>query len=72
MLGRQHLRQLDAPTGVFTAVSAGYAHSCGLLADSRIACWGDNASGQLDAPTGVFTAVSAGSWHTCGLLTDRP
>ena len=63
--------QVDAPSGSFTAVSAGYKHSCGLRTDHSIACWGDNRRGQATAPSGSFTAVSAGYRHSCGLRTDH-
>ncbi|HJO84629.1 MAG TPA: putative Ig domain-containing protein, partial [Candidatus Thalassarchaeaceae archaeon] len=29
------------------AISAGYSHTCALLDDLSVACWGDNAKGQL-------------------------
>jgi alpha-tubulin suppressor-like RCC1 family protein len=32
------------------AVTAGQSHACALLADSSMACWGDNAVGQLALP----------------------
>ena len=65
-----------------TALAA-YAHGCAVLADTRVACWGSNASGQLGdgtttdraSPvvvpglTGV-TAIVAGDRHTCALLED--
>lgn len=71
-----------------TTISAGAgsaleAHTCALLADGRIRCWGDNSSGQLGTGTttdsstpaavsGISTAIAiaAGSFHTCGLLAD--
>lgn len=40
-------------------VAAGYAHSCALLADGTIKCWGKNDAGQL----GDFTYVGL---ETCG------
>ena len=66
------------------AVIAGYAHTCALMADGGVDCWGDNANGQVGngtfgpdvlAPTPVQSlpsavAVAAGSSHTCALLTD--
>ena len=65
------------------ALAAGGSHSCALLADSSVHCWGLNDSGQLGdgstqkrlepAPvTGVnqATAVAAGDAHSCALLSD--
>ena len=65
---------------VFTAVSAGKEHSCGLTAAGAASCWGYNGYGELgDGPDTIrtspvavsggvtFTAVSAGAWHTCGV-----
>ena len=62
--------QTDAPSGMFTAITAGAFHACGLRADGSIICWGNSIHSQLDPPPGKFTAVSAG-WNTsCGLRTD--
>ena len=53
--------------GVFSAVNAGWNHTCGLRPSGAIECWGDNGLGQADAPGESFSAVSAGDRHTCGL-----
>jgi len=67
-----------------TQISAGYQHTCALLADNTIKCWGASSAGQLGNgityadlvfPDEVFdvnnaTQVSAGSSHTCALLND--
>lgn len=63
------------------AVSAGYKHSCALLASGRIKCWGSNVEGQLGngnninstAPVEVLgianaRVLSAGTSHTCAAL----
>jgi len=68
------------------AVSVGNAHTCVVLADSSVKCWGDNTYGQLGngtkisalysapvAATGITNAVDvvAGKYHTCALLSDQ-
>ena len=73
-----HTGQADPPAGRFTAVSAGWRHSCGLRSDGTIECWGRNEDGQADPPAGRFRAVSAGGTivtaraggHSCGLRID--
>lgn len=65
------------------SISAGENHSCAVLSDGTVACWGDNTYGQLGNGTrnptltpvkvsGINTAtdVSAGGSHTCALLVD--
>ncbi len=56
---------------LFTQVSAGNSHTCGLTTEQLVLCWGDNTHGQTNAPTGTFTQIDAGDNHTCGLRTDQ-
>jgi alpha-tubulin suppressor-like RCC1 family protein len=70
-----------APTP--TVIAAGYIHTCALLADHTVWCWGSNGDGQLGDGTrtspltpvqvsgiSTATAITAGNWHTCALLAD--
>lgn len=52
------------------SVATGQSHSCALLLDGRIACWGADSNGQTDAPAGVFVAIDAGIHHTCAIDPD--
>ena len=50
----------------FASVSAGGIHTCGVMRDSTVACWGDDSAGQATPPAGEFASVSAGWEHTAG------
>lgn len=69
----------DLP-GTVTAVAAGAAHSCALLGDGSVHCWGQNLYGQLGngstAPSSTpravagdvrFARIHAGGGVTCGI-----
>ena len=77
--------QIPNPTTVnglagVTAVTVGIEHSCVLIADGTVKCWGRNSRGQignstavdqpLPAPVGLkdVVAIHAGSFHTCAVL----
>ena len=67
-------------------LAAGGYHTCALLTDSSVKCWGFNAYGQLgiknttnqNAPGSAVnlgngataTQIVGGGYHTCALLTD--
>ncbi len=68
-----------------TGVSAGESHTCVVLDDHSVKCWGDNSNGQLgdgsisESHTPVEVnmggsevhSISAGSYHTCAIMVDR-
>ena len=54
----------------FSAVDAGYSHSCGITTDQVVICWGSNDFGESASPPEAFQSVSAGNGHTCGVRTD--
>ena len=66
-----------------TAITAGGAHTCALLADTTVRCWGENSERQLgdgttfSKPNGIrvtgitgAVAISAGWEHTCAVLAN--
>jgi len=70
--------------GPVTALVAGRDHTCALLPDRTLRCWGRNEEGQLgdgtkrdaDRPSAVLeineaVAIGAGDRHTCALLANR-
>src|ERR1051326_6320065 len=71
-----------APLTNAVALAAGGRHTCALLGDGTVRCWGDNTSGQVGDGTSNNTrltpvtvtnlsnplALTAGSSHTCAVL----
>ena len=66
-----------------SAIDAGWAHTCALMATGGVKCWGWNNIGQLGDGTttdraipgdvnglpGGVSALAAGDYHTCALTT---
>ena len=69
-----------------TTLSSGFYHTCAILDNGDVSCWGDGAYGQLgngatsDKTTPTLTsslgtgrtavALSSGDHHTCGILDN--
>ena len=56
--------------GSFDSVNAGEGHTCGVMSNGSVACWGSNGDGQSTPPAGSFVSVSAGRKNTCGVRSD--
>jgi len=70
----------------FSVISAGGAHSCGVLSNGSAFCWGEAGVGQSGygglvdqySPVAVnispndFSVISAGEIHSCGVLVNGP
>ena len=89
-LGDQTTVSRNLPTAVVglaapaKGITAGSDHTCAILLDGRVQCWGDNARGQLGDGTredrtspvlvsnlrDVIATVAAGRFHTCALAID--
>lgn len=66
-----------------TAIAAGASHTCALVGEGTVKCWGSNNSGQLgdatrnsrNAPVDVASlesgavALAAGASHTCAIMS---
>lgn len=50
-------------------MSSGRLHSCGILIDETLECWGVGA--PIKKPAGFFEQVSSGDFHSCAILKDQ-
>jgi alpha-tubulin suppressor-like RCC1 family protein len=88
-LGIGTLKDVNKPTAValslgggvaFLSLAAGERHTCAVVSQGKVACWGDNSMGQLGTATGdpVTTPtltkvvdtklIHAGSFHSCAVV----
>eukprot|EP00494_Astrolonche_serrata_P031523 UN31792 len=58
---------------IFESISAGEAHTCGIVHSGHIRCWGDNRDGQVsDRPLGdEYAQISVSGYTSCALNTSR-
>ena len=61
--------------GTAIAIAAGNGHTCAILTDKSVKCWGRNYEGQTGGafPLGYDTAeaIAAGEKHTCAIMSDN-
>jgi hypothetical protein len=66
--GANHHGQSKPPPQVaFLRVAAALQHTCGILANGSITCWGANPTNELGSPTGVFRSLSCGMCFCCAI-----
>ena len=59
------------PVGVGPSpIAAGGSHTCGIQADGKAICWGDDYAGQSSPREGRFVSISAGFSNACALRAD--
>jgi alpha-tubulin suppressor-like RCC1 family protein len=77
--------QVNGLSAAPVAVSAGGYHTCALMPDGTVQCWGRNVNGQVGQPssTGAFpvpttvpgiagaVSIKTGFYNTCATLADR-
>lgn len=70
--------------GPATKIAAGYAHTCALLGEGEVYCWGNNSAHQTSPDTTddpiteprlvpspvAFTDIFMGQGHSCGLTAE--
>ncbi|MCW1969636.1 MAG: RCC1 repeat-containing protein [Anaerolineae bacterium] len=80
---RDTLQEVQGLGSNVTQIASGGEHTCALMRDGTVMCWGNNAYGQLgDGSTDMRTtprlvaglpsaasAISAGKHHTCAILS---
>ena len=59
-----------------THIAAGSSHTCAILSDKSVKCWGRSSDGQTGGGTPLSqreeaTHIAAGLKHTCAILTDK-
>ncbi len=60
-------KETEALSGVFSSVSAGDDHACGLRPSGVVECWGSDEHGKATPPEGEFTELAASADFACGL-----
>lgn len=65
-LGDQTSGKATPPAELFSSLSAGGGHTCGLTGSGAAVCWG----AITTAPAGVFTRLVSGEAHSCGIRAD--
>ncbi|MCA9568018.1 MAG: hypothetical protein KC656_09255 [Myxococcales bacterium] len=61
------------PQGPFRQLAAGENHTCGILTDGTLKCWGQNTFGQASPVNrkGPYTDLAAKSDYNCGIVAAR-
>ncbi len=76
----------DGTPKTVKSVAVGFDHTCAILNDDTVKCWGHNSSGQIgggsgtdnttsgtpgDPLSGTASRIATGTYHTCAVLSDK-
>jgi hypothetical protein len=62
-----HGQSKPPPQEAFLRVAAALQHTCGILANGSITCWGANPANELGSPVGIFRSLSCGMCFCCAI-----
>ena len=63
---------VDVSAARLVDLSSAWEHTCALLDDGSIECWGESSLGRLDVPPGRYTLVDVGgAQHSCAITEDE-
>lgn len=69
--GNDDSEQSQAPSGLYSDVSAGDKHTCAVSAeDGQLSCWGAKEDGRHLPPKGEFIDVEVGRDHACAISAE--
>ena len=70
---------------LFTDITLGYSHTCGIIENGSVYCWGQNSNGELGDSTTDYSnlpnilncqhgskavAISSGHYHNCAIMDN--
>ncbi len=69
-MGAGYDGMMNVPSGSFQQMQASEKHTCGVMTDGSVSCWGAHVPGALSPPAVELVQVSVQSDHACGIRPD--
>ncbi|MXZ62297.1 MAG: hypothetical protein F4Y98_01475, partial [Chloroflexi bacterium] len=60
----------EAPVGVYTAITVGSWHACGLTDEGEAVCWSMGDGERSETPSRGYTAITARTGTACAITTE--